>query len=194
VVPTKGVCQQLSNPAPYRETLRALLVAMTDWILHDQTPPASRYPMLKDGTLAKPMEIGFPQIPGVTYEGLIDELQAVDFGNDFRPRDESGIVAPGKKVAGAHYVVLAPKVDEDGNDVAGIRSTAIQAPLATHTGWNLRASGFAEGELCSMIGSYVPFRVHSADREASGDPRRSLEERYGNHAGYVAAETSDVLR
>jgi len=95
-----------------------------------------------------------------------------------------------EKVAGANYVVLAPKVDKDGNDVAGVRSTTIQAPLATYTGWNLRAAGYAEGELCSLTGSYIPFAVHNADRMASGDPRLALDERYGTHAGYVAAVTA----
>lgn len=189
-VPAKGICQQLSNPAPHRETLRALLVALTDWILHDKTPPASRYAMLKDGTLGKPEDTGFPSIPGVTYSGLIDYLQELNFGNAFTPREESGIVAPGERVAGANYVVLAPRVDKDGNDIAGIRSSTIQAPLATYTGWNLRAAGFAEGELCSLTGSYIPFAVHKDDRLAGGDPRLSLEERYGNHAGYVAAVTA----
>jgi hypothetical protein len=189
-VSSKGICQQFSNPAPYRETLRALLVALTDWILHDKTPPASRYAMLKDGTLGKPEDTGFPSIPGVSYTGLINYFQELNFGNDFRPREESGIVAPGKKVPGANYVVLAPKVDKDGNDIAGVRSSTIQAPLGTYTGWNLRKAGFAEGELCSNTGSYIPFAVHKADRMASGDPRLSLEERYGNHAGYVAAVTA----
>jgi len=33
----------------------------------------------------------------------------------------------------------------------------------------------------------VPFAKTQAQRLASGDPRLSLEERYGNHDGYVAA-------
>ena len=96
--------------------------------------------MLKDGTLGSPEDTGFPSIPGVTYTGLIDYFQELNFGNAFIPRDESGVVAPGEKVAGANFTVLAPKVDKDGNDIAGVRSTTIQAPLATYTGWNLRSA------------------------------------------------------
>lgn len=188
--PSKGICQQLSNPAPYRETLRALLTGMTEWVVHDQKPPESRYPTIKDGTLVKSEDTGFPKIPGVNYTGLYNYYQLLDFGNAFKPLLESGIVAPAKKVAGANYVVLVPKTDPDGNDIAGVRSTTIQAPVATYTGWNLRAAGFAENELCGLSGSYIPFAAHKADRVASGDPRLSLEERYHSHAGYVSAVTA----
>jgi hypothetical protein len=33
----------------------------------------------------------------------------------------------------------------------------------------------------------IPFAKTEAERLASGDPRLSLEERYGTHEGYVAA-------
>jgi hypothetical protein len=33
----------------------------------------------------------------------------------------------------------------------------------------------------------IPFARTKAEREAAGDPRPSLEERYGDHAGYIAA-------
>lgn len=33
----------------------------------------------------------------------------------------------------------------------------------------------------------IPFARTRAERQASGDPRLSLEERYGSHEGYVAA-------
>src|ERR1700733_6023597 len=102
----------------------------------------------------------------------------------------SGIVAPAKKVPGAEYAILVPKTDQDGNDLAGVRSTTIQVPIATYTGWNLRAAGSSENELCGLSGSYIPFAVHKADRTASGDPRLSLEERYTTHASYVSAVTA----
>ena len=39
-----------------------------------------------------------------------------------------------------------------------------------------------------------PFAKTKADRIANGDPRLSLEERYGDHAGYVAAVTAAAQR
>ncbi|MFL6711477.1 MAG: alpha/beta hydrolase domain-containing protein, partial [Sulfurifustis sp.] len=69
----------------------------------------------------------------------------------------------------------------------GLRSVSLQAPLGTYTGWNLRRAGFAEDEVCGLTGSFIPFARTRAEREANGDPRPSLEERYGTHDGYVAA-------
>jgi hypothetical protein len=77
------------------------------------------------------------------------------------------------------------KVDADGNEVAGIRLPDIAVPLGTYTGWNLYKAPFPEGELCDRDGTYVPFAATRAEREAAGDPRPSLEERYGDQAGYV---------
>ena len=81
----------------------------------------------------------------------------------------------------------------DGNEVAGIKSPLLSAPLGTYTGWNVTTSGLYKGQLCgssfgsSPIGGFIPFAKTKAERTASGDPRLSLEERYIDHAGYVRA-------
>ena len=80
---------------------------------------------------------------------------------------------------------LKRQVDVDGNDVAGIRMPAVEVPRATYLGWNHRRDGFAEGELCLNTGSYLPFAETRVEREASGDPRLSIEERYPTHEAYV---------
>jgi hypothetical protein len=82
---------------------------------------------------------------------------------------------------------FVPKVDADGNDVAGVASVLRQAPLGTYLGWNVTASGFDKGKVCLLNGAFVPFARTKAERSASGDPRQSLEERYGSHKGYVDA-------
>jgi len=64
------------------------------------------------------------------------------------------------------------------------------APLGTYLGWNITAGGarpFHQGQICNYVGGMVPFARNAAERQANGDPRASLEERYGNHEGYVAA-------
>jgi hypothetical protein len=70
----------------------------------------------------------------------------------------------------------------------------LEAPLGTYAGWNLRRAGFAEGEECGLTGSFIPFATTRAAREAAGDPRPSLEERYGDHAGYVAVVRAAAAR
>jgi len=174
--PGYGICKNLSNPNPYQDTLRALLVAMQGWIDHGTAPPPSRFPRVSDGTLVAPLPaaaFSFPKIPGVNYTGRHGTVQLKDFS-----------VQPPQNVPGKNYTVLVPKVDADGNDVAGVRSLAVQVPLATYTGWNQRRAGFMEDEFCSLQGSYIPFAKTAAERVA--DPRPSLQERYGSREAYVA--------
>ena len=170
-----GICQNLPNPNQYREAARALLVAMNDWVATDKTPPPSRYPALADRTLARPLpqrEFGFPEIPGKRYTGELNHL----FMND-------DSVQPPRHIKDKQYAVLVPKVDRDGNEVAGVRSVALQVPLGTHMGWNLRKKGYMEDRSCYLQGSFIPFVRWRADR--GNDPRPSLEERYGSKDNYV---------
>src|SRR5262245_39510952 len=83
------------------------------------------------------------------------------------------------------YTILVPQVDRDGNVIAGIRLPAVQVPIATYTGWNLRPRGLAEGELAGLLGSFVPFPKTRAKRRKSSDPRLSIQERYRNRTDYV---------
>ena len=85
---------------------------------------------------------------------------------------------------------LVPDVDADGNDLAGIRLPDIVAPLGTHTGWAVRAD--VPGEMCGNLGQFIPFAKTKADREAAGDPRPSLAERYPTKQDYMARVTQAV--
>jgi hypothetical protein len=88
---------------------------------------------------------------------------------------------------GQSYMMFVPKPDQDGLDIAGVRTVDIRAPLGTNTGWALRAPGFRSPNLCGLSGQYIPFYETQAEREAHGDPRLSLEERYQTHRGFVRA-------
>jgi len=77
-----------------------------------------------------------------------------------------------------------PRADEDGNEIAGVRSVLLQAPLGTYTGWNPVASGPLKGNEGNLASGYIPFPMTKAARLASGDPRLSVEERYGSQEGY----------
>jgi hypothetical protein len=196
-VAATGICQQLSNPNPYQGGQRALLVALRNWVIGNVEPPASQVSTLRTGTLVDPAPraIGWPAIPGVRDAGLLDELPLLDYGRRFDIDRETGIVdEPPRTVGRVAYTILVPRVDGDGNEVAGLRSVGLQAPLGTYTGWNLRRAGFSEDELCGLTGSFIPFATTRAERQASGDPRPSLEERYGDHAGYVAAVRAASVR
>jgi hypothetical protein len=174
--PARGICQQLTNPLSYMETQRALIVAFQAWVTQGILPPPSRYPRISDGTFVSAAQTsqGFPAIPGVRYKGEANDLSLNDTHHQ-----------PPRHVNGKTYPVLVPKVDRDGNEIAGVRAVALQVPLATHAGWNLRAKGFIEDELCYLNGMYVPFAKTKEEREKAGDPRLSIEERYKDQADYV---------
>jgi hypothetical protein len=175
--PFYAFCGNTPSPVLLNPPQRALLVDLDEWVTRGVAPPASRYPNLRQGTLARtlpPSELGFPDIPGVTYSGLFNYLFVTDYS-----------VQP--PTTGAEYLVLEPKVDEDGNDIAGIRQPIVSVPVATYTGWNLRRPGDASPDLCTGAGSMFPFPATQADRMASGDPRLSVEERYPTHEDYVTA-------
>jgi hypothetical protein len=185
------LCQNLTNPNFQGPSLRALLVALDAWVDKGIAPPPSNYPQLGDeeegGTLVsrEQAESAFPKIPGVNFPTVLNELEVLDFGPDFN--SEGGVLTRLPPRLGSSYQIFVPKPDEDGLDIAGIRPVEIRAPLGTNTGWNVRAPGFRGSNLCGLSGSFIPFATTQAERLATGDPRRSLEERYHSHDGYVSA-------
>jgi Alpha/beta hydrolase domain len=180
-----GICKQPRNPLVPNRVLRALLVALDEWVSENRMPPRSRVPRRSDGTLVSATsqsEVGFPSIPGVTFNGVMTTGDLFDYGPSF----EQGIltILP-PLLLGSPYPVFVPRTDDDGNDVAGIRLPEVEVPLATYTGWGLRAAAFAGDDLCDAAGQKIDFAQTKADRLALGDPRRSIEERYRTHEAYA---------
>src|SRR5207248_9150525 len=66
-----------------------------------------------------------------------------------------------------------------------LRNTAVEVPLGTYTGWNVRKAGYSEGDSCDLLGAFIPFFRTKAERSAANDPRPSLQERYPTHDVYV---------
>src|SRR5215467_13764684 len=181
--PEKNGTQQLVNPLPAGDVLRALMVALDLWVANGILPPPSQYPTVQARTLVPPQRTGFPKIPGVHYQGLHNRQLFLDYGpNVHRGRID---VHPPKPIGKGAYTILVPKVDRDGNDLAGIRLPLVQVPIGTYTGWNLQPNGLAEDELSSLLGSFIPFAKTKSERSRTGDSRLSLEERYEDHADYV---------
>jgi hypothetical protein len=82
------------------------------------------------------------------------------------------------------YRTLVCAIDADGNEIAGILLPPIAVPLGTYTGWNVYRA--QPGELADRDGSFIAFARTKQEREAAGDPRPSVEERYGSREVYVA--------
>ena len=171
------------NVVDYAPLQRASLVNLDRWVSEGIEPPASACPRLSDGTAVEAESTApfFRSLPGVTFPERIVRPMQLDFGPDLA----RGIAAFPPKI-GAPYRTYVSAVDADGNEVAGIRPPELAVPLATYCGWNPRhpEQGGA-GDVMSMMGSTLPFPRTRAEREKSGDPRRSIEERYPSRAAYL---------
>jgi hypothetical protein len=181
--PVRRGTQNLPNPNPYTWSHRALLLAMNAWVKDGKEPPPSQYPRLATHQLVPPAELNFPKIPGIAFPTILHRAYPSNYGPDFRSK---GIASQEPPELGKPYPILVPQVDRDGNDLAGIRLPEIQVPLATYTGWNLRAKEIGGSQhLYALVGSYIPFARTKAERTQSGDPRLSIEERYPSRGDYL---------
>lgn len=185
--PATAACVLSSNPNPASDTNKAVFAALVDWVTKGTEPPPSIYPTLASHALILPgaYDRDFPKIPGVPRPAYSPTYQ-YDLGTGFNYTDMTGTitVAPPRVIKAIPQ--LMPRIDADGNELDGIRSPLISAPLGTYVGWNVFADGFEKGRFCNNIGGFIPFAATKAERLAKGDPRLSLEERYPSHAAYVA--------
>ena len=182
--PRRNGSDNLPNPGDYRPFLRALLEALDQWVKDGTAPPDSVYPRIDQGTLVDwtQKSTGFPAIPGVRYPEVIQRPPFAFLGPDFLTR---GVISVEPPEVRGHYVVRVPKSGPDGNDLGCLLPPEVRTPLATYTGWNLRSREVgAEAMLFSLLGSYIPFPKTRAERQQTGDPRESIEERYGSFEEY----------
>lgn len=182
-----------ANPMPHTETVNAIREHFRQWVLKGVAPPPSRWPMLADGTLAPAdkASLGYPALPGLRptlpEPDFIMPVHDLDWGPGFDPVDGSGVPSLAPPRIKQVLKMFAPRVDADGNERGGVPVVLADAPLGTYLGWNVTAAGFHAGQICNYVGGMVPFARTKAEREAAGDTRLSLEERYRDHAGYVQA-------
>ncbi len=190
-VPAAGsMCQFPASPVSETPVERALIPALENWVVNNTTPPASQYPTVAAGTLVPPdpSTYGYPDLSNITvpsgagatptalsltYTGLTNQLFVIDYS--------AAVPVPNLS---KQYTLLVPKIDANGNEVAGILVPEMKVPVATYAGWNLRGTGHAVGEGCSSTGSAIPFAV-SAATKAVGDPRPSLDTLYSGRADYA---------
>ncbi|MDA2934429.1 hypothetical protein MYX82_08800 [Acidobacteria bacterium AH-259-D05] len=189
--PPRTIGQQLSNPMQFRWFMRALLSAMDRWVSNGSRPPASRYPRLDQGTLVKAEDLNFPKLPGLNFSTRLHKAYRADYGPRFR---NEGVVTQQPPTIGKPFPVMVPAVDEDGNEKGGIKAPELTVPLATYTGWNLfNAESGPTHEISSMAGSYLPFHRTKEEREARGDPRPSVKERYESREQYLGLVSNAAL-
>jgi hypothetical protein len=184
--PAKGegdlLGQAPESPLPIKYFWRAMIANMDAWVRSNVAPPESSYPKIADGTLVPLPKYAFPTIPKVNKPHEANEAERLDFGSNWR----EGILSVQPPKIGKPFPVLVPQVDADGNERDGVRLPEITIPLATYAGWNLRDPSIgAPDQRVSFEASFLPFPRTAAEREKTGDPRKSIAERYGSREEYL---------
>lgn len=156
-----AVCAAPVNPISQAPAQRALLLALTDWVKHDKAPPASVFPSVADGSLVAVSALVQPQIAGAVAQPLFNQLNVKDYRTQ-----------PPTK--GAAYPQMVPRIDALGHEEGGVRMPFVAVPLATYTGWNMRKTGYAAGDLCNVNGG--AFALPATAQE--GDSRPALDVLY----------------
>ena len=169
--PRNSQSQQLpADPLDYRYAQRALLEDLDNWVRKGTAPPVSLHPMLEDHTAVPSSAQRFPSVPNVKWPTHVPSGER----NDLMAGPESGLP------------LLVPQLDKDGNATSGLRLPEQSVPLGTYGGWAFRSEAAGQPDtLVSMAGSYIAFAKTKAEREKTGDPRLSLEERYSGRDAYL---------
>jgi Alpha/beta hydrolase domain len=185
--PDGFLAKQPLNTLDYRPAMRALLMALDQWVRQGIVPPASRIPKIAEGTASsrESLEAHYTRIPGSAWLSHLPQRLRTDFGRDAG----SGVVSYPPLESGT-YPILVSSMDEDCNEVVGIRLPDVAVPLATYTGWNVRHEEMGQGGLMTsgapLFGSTLVFPRTRAEREQSGDPRNAIDERYTSKDDYLA--------
>jgi len=181
--------QEPQSPLPVKYFWRAMIANLDAWVRSNTLPPASSYPKIADGTLVPLQQYALPAIPSVNRPHEANQARRLDFGPNWR----DGLLTIQPPKVGEAFPVLVPQVDRDGNERDGVRLPEITVPLATYTSWNLRdASIGAPDQRVAFEASYISFPKTELERKNSGDPRRSIAERYSSREDYLSRYSSAV--
>jgi hypothetical protein len=195
-----STCLQYGSLVEANPLLRGLWVALDEWITAGTAPPASAVASIDKGTavfanvgaysniglgVVPQAAIGYPSLPAALgmYSGLVTVRPYMNFGTEFNTKGIASTV-PGLP-SGGFYPNSVSKLDQYGNEAAGIRLPEVVHPVATNSGWALRSAGFggkADGtDGCEAAGQSVPFAKTAASKLA-GDSRKALDELYTSQA------------
>jgi hypothetical protein len=139
--------------------MRALFVQLEQWVCEGTDPSASQVPRHADGTATTRLEV----LAGWT-KGHLPDPASLPFTPAIDPDSTTWPLE-----LGAPRVGIVSKVDQTGNELAGIRLPAVAVPIAAYTGWNPRVhiEGLPD-VLYEFTGSRLPLQSDAdlADRGA----------------------------
>ena len=165
-----GACVNPRNWHDPMPAVRALLVALDEWVVTGREPPPSRVPTIAGGTLVPSAAVAFPKAPGLTPPRASNDVAPLPDWTDPKPQPRA-------------YGALVPQVGPDGNELAGIKLPDIAVPRGTFTGWNLYKEPYSAGELADREGTFLAFPAAPTE----GDSRPALSALYGAPGSYAAA-------
>jgi len=177
------------NSVDYGPLLRASLESLDRWVATGEAPPDSRHPSLNDGTAVESCTLleAFSKVPSVKVPTQNTRAIRLDYG----PESHLGRSITLPAIEGAEYPALVSNINEDCNEVGGIRLPDLTVPVATYTGWNLRHDDIGNPDLFigvsgGLAGWTLPFPTDAKARGEAGDPRLSIAERYADRDDYLA--------
>ena len=192
-----GIKGQLPfNSVDYAPLSRAVLDNLDRWVTTGEEPPASRHPSLNDGTAVESHTLlaRLAQLPNVNVPTQTTRAIRLDYG----PESHLGRTIKLPADEGEEFPALVADLDESFNELGGIRLPDLSVPVATYTGWNLRDEsignpGLFIGITGGLAGWTLPLSANQSERESSGDPRASIEERYASREDYLEQVTRAAM-
>ncbi|MEM8548719.1 MAG: alpha/beta hydrolase domain-containing protein, partial [Pseudomonadota bacterium] len=174
------------NFQDYHFALRCLVMRMVEWIRDGKEPPASRVPSFAAGTITHPRDLHFPNIQhmGAPGSAAFYEAWMLDYGPRFF--DEGIIDHEPPLRTGKSYPSLVSTVDNNGNEVAGVPTLEVLAPLATYTPWRRWDYPNSFTQLTdAFTGAVIPFPRDSAEKAFYDDPRPTIDSLYASRDAYL---------
>ena len=192
-----GIRGQLPfNSVDYAPLLRAALDNLDRWVTTGEEPPASRHPSLDNGTAVESYTLleRFAQLPDVRVPSQATRAIRLDYG----PEAHLGRTTTLPAEEGPEFPALVADLDESFNERGGIRLPDLEVPVATYTGWNLRDESIGNPNLFigitgGLAGWTLPLPATEAERQGTGDPRASIEERYASREDYPEQVTRAAM-
>lgn len=168
--------KHFSNTLDYRPLQRAVFNNLDKWVREGIVPPDSKYPRIDNNTAVtrESLKESFEKIPAIGFLKALPVRQRLSFGNKM---DKGIYEYPATE--GEPFGTRVSAIDDDCNEISGIRLPDLEVPLGTHTGWALRHADIGgEGHFLPLQGSIIPFPRTNSEKDQNNDPRNSIESRY----------------
>jgi hypothetical protein len=136
--------------------LRALFIALDEWVSTGTAPPPSAVPRSDDATATSREAVlaRFASVPGVLLPDpeALNVTRSIDLGEG-----TAAGVGEWPLMLGERKPALVSDIDAGGNERAGIALPAVAVPVAAYTGWNPRrpVPGLPD-VLYEFVGSRLP--------------------------------------